>query len=213
MQIQQNPEGLANLLTRAVNDDGGIERDLEQKAKAMYYDDAIKDTMLEKMPETLEELAEFAKKVDEKVNKKSSGDGRRTLFVPKFGENLENALMNIGNVLANEGTDNTQNTGLSVKTTTKVIEEIKRNNAKGKAVADIVLRNMSADEKKALFERQSYYQPTTKQIEAEIKKFEPAIAIAEKLRKDYVDTLARLEINSNAGVMEKETRTVYNRLK
>ena len=50
-------------------------------------------------------------------------------------------------------------------------------------------------------------------METEEKKFEPTFVVTENLRKKYIDTAGRVGIKSDAGVMNRATRNIYNRLK
>ncbi len=214
-QIEENPDDLASLTTRALNDEGSIQRDYEEKLESKPYEEAIDEELIVDMPETLEELHEFAEKIRSKV----AQNNPQTILVPKFGQNIEDGLSQIETIIESETEEDVSiknpiisNLNLTSPAIEKITKEIKEKHAKGKDARQIIYDKLSPYARRQLMHSSAYVEPT-EEGKKEIKRFEEAFVMTSDLRETYAQTAERLGTGTIEEVVANIQKNAFKKSK
>lgn len=179
-------EDLANLMTRAMNREGSIQRDYDFKFKSEEYEKAIGYAMKEAEPKSIAELGNFATQMEQSV----SNEKKVSNFTPVFESNVKQELEQMKKVIRGEVDETTVGVYFTKKRAKELQAVLKQDNISEEQATEVLFTNLKKTEKEKLFAKAISIQ-TTPQMDAELEKYNKVIEQAIELR-ESAQELARL---------------------
>lgn len=178
--LRMTKEEKQQLFKAALTDNKTTE--LEEVLQRINYRDN------EGIPNSLNELTKFAKKIDRHMP-----ETKRNVIVPVFGKNVRDELKVIKDVIQNKERFGQISHIISENRVDQIAEEIEAKEVKDEKIMDTILLSMTKEEKQKLFESALTVNKTT-EMEETLQRFEPILKQAIRLREEYANVVDRHNI-------------------
>lgn len=169
-------EDISNLMTRAINREGSIERDYEFKFEPEAYEKAVKQTMEKSAPKTLEDLTNFAEELQ-----KTMTEEKRANITPVFAENVKGEIETMKKVLTGEIKDTSGTVTFSKKRAKELRNIVNQKDLPEEQKSEALFEALTAKEKRGILVEAAGMK-VTKEMEAELEKYNKVIEQTIELR-------------------------------